>query len=60
MLDEFLTEIQVLVSPSEREWVAGEDEGDGEWVETKPAEYYTQTILAKRPETKSQSDLDVY
>ena len=58
MLDEFLTEIRVLVSPSEREWVEGDVEGEGEWVETKPAEYYTQTILAKRPETKSQSDLD--
>jgi len=58
MLDEFLTEIQVLTSPSEKEWVEGDVEGAGEWVETKPAKYYTQTILAPRPETKSQSGLD--
>jgi hypothetical protein len=58
MLDEFLTSVEVLISPNEKEWVAGENEFSGEWVETKPAEYHTQVIIAQRPETKTQSDLD--
>jgi hypothetical protein len=57
MLEDFLIEVQVLVSPSEREWVVGEDEFSGEWLETKPAKYRTQTVLGKRPETKAYADV---
>ena len=54
MLDEFLTTVEVLVSPQEFTF----DEELETMVVTKDAEYRTQTILAQRPETKTQADLD--
>jgi len=57
MLEDFLEVIDVEVSPREIEWVDNED--GGEWVETKPAEYRSQTVLREpNKDTKSQSDLE--
>ncbi len=56
MLEDFLEVIDIEVSPREMEWVDNED--GGEWVETKPAEYRSQTVLREpNTDTKSQSDL---
>ncbi len=54
MLDEFLTTVEVLVSPQESTF----NEELETMVVIKDAEYRTQTILAQRPETKTQADLD--
>ena len=57
MLEDFLEVIEVEVSPRETEWVDNDD--GGEWVETKPAEYRSQTVLREpNKDTKSQSDLE--
>ena len=57
MLDEFLTSVDIEVSPREVEWQEGGV--DGAYVEIKAAEYYTQTVLSPRPvDTKTQDDLD--
>lgn len=54
MLEEFLTSVEILVTPAVKVY----DEDLEVMVVTEAAEFRTQTVLANRPETKTQEDLD--
>jgi len=54
MIEKFLTSVEIQTKPALRVF----DEELGIWKTATEAEYYTQSFLMPRPETKVQADLD--